>query len=117
MGFNKFTKDTAVRTRLKKNDLVVVRTGREKGKTGRVLRIDAKKGRAFVQGLAMVKKAMRKTAQNDKGGIIEKESSIHLSNLMCYSDKWNAGGRMGSKIKDGKKIRVLRRGGKEEELL
>ena len=53
---------------------------------------------------------------NDKGGIIEKESSIHLSNLMPYSDKWSAGGRLGVQLKGEKKIRILRKAGKETEI-
>ena len=112
----KFTSENIRRktkSRLKKNDMVFIRTGKEKGKTGKILRIDYKSGRAFIQGLNMVKKAMRKSTQNDKGGIIEKEASIHLSNITLWDEKSNTTGRIGAEFKGGRKIRVIRKAGKE----
>src|SRR3989338_2916580 len=98
-----------VKSHLKKNDMVLIRAGKEKGKTGKILRLDYKNGRAFIQGLNMIKKAMRKSAQNEKGGIIEKESSIHLSNLSLWDEKSSTFGRIGAEFKDGEKIRILRK--------
>jgi len=94
----------------------VVNAGKEKGKTGKILRIDLVRGRVFVQSLNMVKKALRPSEQNEKGGIIEKEGSIHISNLLLWDEKSNTSGRTGSKEKGGKKIRVIRKAGKEIEI-
>ena len=74
--------------RIKKNDIVMVMTGRDKGKTGRVIRIFPEDYRALVENINMVKKAKRRTQQDQKGGIISIESSIHLSNF-CYSSSFH----------------------------
>ena len=66
---------------IKKGDLVKVVTGDDKGKTGKVLQVLPDTGRAVVEGLNFAKKHMRKTQDNPKGGVIEKEASIHISNL------------------------------------
>jgi len=66
---------------VKKNDLVMVTTGKDKGKTGKVLRINKKKDRLIVEKVNMVKKHV-KPSQKAKGGIMEMESSIHVSNVM-----------------------------------
>ena len=67
--------------RIKKGDLVKVVTGDDKGKTGKVLQVLPDSGRALVEGLNFAKKHMRKTQDNPKGGVLEKEISIHMSNL------------------------------------
>lgn len=67
--------------RIKKGDLVKVITGDDKGKTGKVLQVLPESGRALVEGLNFAKKHMRKTQDNPKGGVMEKEVSIHMSNL------------------------------------
>jgi large subunit ribosomal protein L24 len=67
--------------RIKKGDLVKVITGDDKGKTGKVLQVLPDSGRALVEGLNFAKKHMRKTQDNPKGGVLEKEVSIHMSNL------------------------------------
>ena len=67
--------------RIKKGDLVKVVTGDDKGKTGKVLQVLPDSGRALVEGLNFAKRHMRKTQDNPKGGVIEKEASIHISNL------------------------------------
>ena len=67
--------------RIKKGDLVKVVTGDDKGKTGKVLQVLPDSGRALVEGLNFAKKHMRKTQDNPKGGVLEKEASIHISNL------------------------------------
>jgi len=67
--------------RIKKGDLVKVITGDDKGKTGKVLQVLPDSGRALVEGLNFAKKHMRKTQDNPKGGVLEKEASIHMSNL------------------------------------
>jgi large subunit ribosomal protein L24 len=93
------------KTKLKKDDQVMVIAGREKGKTGRVLRIDLKKGRVLVEGVNMVKKAVRKKNQNDRGGIMDVEAPLHLSNVQLMT-KAGKNTRATFKIEDGKKTRV-----------
>lgn len=67
---------------VKKGDQVVVLSGAEKGKRGKIISISSKKNRAIVEGLKMIKRHMRKSQQNPQGAIVEREGSIHLSNLM-----------------------------------
>ena len=99
-----------IKTKLKKDDTVKVLTGKEKGKTGRILKIDAANGRVLVQGLNLVKKAVRRKSQQDKGGIIEIEAPIHISNVSLVT-KGGQTTRIGYKIEDGKKVRIARKTG------
>ncbi|MCX8096137.1 MAG: 50S ribosomal protein L24 [Spirochaetes bacterium] len=98
-----------VKTRLKKGDVVIVIAGRDKGKIGEILEIDG--DRAYVKGVNMMKKTLRKTKDNPKGGIITTEGKIHLSNIMIYNKKIGKGDRIGVKIVDGKKVRVFKKTG------
>jgi large subunit ribosomal protein L24 len=70
-----------VKFHVKKGDNVVVLSGREKGKQGRIISVLPKKSRVVVEGLHMMKKHMRKSQQNQNGGIIEREGSVHISNV------------------------------------
>lgn len=99
-----------MKTRIKKDDTVKVLTGREKGKTGRVLKIDRVGGRVIVQGLNMVKKAAKKKSQQDKGGIIEIEASLHISNV-AMTTKSGQVTKIGYKIEKGKKTRIAKKTG------
>jgi len=93
--------------RIKKDDNVKVIAGNYKGQTGRVLRLMAK-DRALVEGINKVKKHMRPSQENPQGGIIEKEMSIHLSNLMLLDKSKPV--KVGFKVLDnGKKSRVNRK--------
>ena len=92
-------------TKLKKNDQVIVISGKEKGKVGRILKIDTKNNRVLVEGINLVKKAKRKKSQNDRGGIIEIEASLHLSNVQIV-DKNGKPTRITYKIEGDKKVRV-----------
>lgn len=74
---------------IRKNDLVQVICGREMGKTGKVMRIQTDRERVFVEKVNMVKKHQRSNAQNRQGGIVEKEASLHLSNVMLVCSKCN----------------------------
>jgi large subunit ribosomal protein L24 len=67
---------------VKKGDQVVVLAGAEKGKRGKIISVSPKKGRAIVEGLKMIKRHTRKSQQNPQGAIVEREGTIHLSNLM-----------------------------------
>jgi len=92
--------------RIRKNDKVVVVSGKDKGKTGKVLRVFPSAQRAIVENINMMKKARRKTQQDQQGGIAEIESPINLSNLMLIDKKTNRGTRIGvSVLKDGSKVR------------
>lgn len=101
-----------IKTKLKKDDTVKVLSGKEKGKTGRILKIDTVNGRVLVQGLNLVKKAVRKKSQQDKGGIIEIEAPIHISNVSLVT-KSGQTTRIGYKFEDGKKVRIARKTGEE----
>ena len=93
--------------RIRKGDTVVVISGKEKGKRGKVLRVVKKTGRVVVERLMMVKRHTKPTQQNSTGGIIEKEGSIHLSNVMPVDPKTGKPTRVRSRTDDkGHKIRV-----------
>ncbi len=97
---------------IRKNDNVVVIAGKEKGKKGKVLSVLVGRNRALVEKLNIVKRAQRPTQKMPKGGIVEKEASIHLSNLMLFCSKCNKGVRSGVKIaKEGKKTRICKKCG------
>ena len=93
--------------RIKKGDNVKVIAGNYKSQTGRVLRLMSNNNRALVEGINKVKKHMRPSQENPQGGIVEKEMSIHLSNLMLLEKSKAI--KVGFKILDnGKKIRINR---------
>ena len=97
------------KSKLRKNDLVVVISGKEKGKTGKILSFNKKKARIFIEGVNLVKKTVKKTRENPKGGIINQEASIHISNVMYYDSSSNKRSRIGYQVdKDKKKIRVFK---------
>jgi large subunit ribosomal protein L24 len=73
--------------RVKKDDIVVVIAGRDKGRQGRVLRVISETQRVVVEGINVMKRHMRPTPQNPEGGIVEKEMPIHLSNVMPWDSK------------------------------
>ncbi len=97
---------------LRKNDTVVVIAGKEKGKSGKVLRLIPATSRLIVEKINMVKRHQRPTATQKQGGIIEKEAPLHVSNVLIRCPKCNAGRRVGHKrLDDGTKVRVCRRCG------
>ena len=98
--------------KIRKGDRVMVRSGREKGRTGEVFEVRPDEDRALVRGINMVKRHQKQSAQQE-GGIISKEAPIHLSNL-AYVDKDGKPTRIGFKIRtDGTKVRVAKRSGAE----
>lgn len=101
------------RIKLKKNDEVIVISGKreDKGKKGTILSIDKKKDRVYVSGINKRRKFMRPTQENPQGGEIEVEQSIHISNVMLFDSKRKKGVRTGTEIVKGMKQRVSR--GKE----
>lgn len=97
---------------IRKNDSVMVISGKEKGKTGKVLRVLPSKESVLIERVNLVKRHSRPRGPQQPGGIVEKEASIPVSNLMIMCDKCNAPVRIGHKIlKDGEKVRICRRCG------
>jgi large subunit ribosomal protein L24 len=95
--------------KIRKGDKVVVLTGKDKGRTGEVTQVMPKEDRAIVSGVNMVKRHQRQT-QSQEAGIINKEASLHLSNL-AIADKDGKPTRVGFKVIEGKKVRVAKRSG------
>ena len=97
---------------IRKNDSVMIIAGKERGKTGKVLRVLLDKDAAIIERVNLIKRHTRPKGPQQPGGIVEKEASIHASNLMIMCDKCNAPVRIGRKIlADGNKIRICRRCG------
>ncbi len=98
--------------RLKKNDVVQVIAGKDKGKTGKVMRLVPKKDRAIVEKINMVKRHMKPSQQVRQGGILEKEAPIAISNLMLVCSKCTDPTRVGYKIlDDDRKVRFCKKCG------
>ncbi|MDR2447972.1 MAG: 50S ribosomal protein L24 [Treponema sp.] len=96
--------------KLKKEDTVEIMTGKDKGKRGRILKILPDKDRVVVEGLNIVKKARKRRNQQDRGGIIEIEAPLHISNVQIICKKCGPT-RIGIKIEEDKKIRVCKKCG------
>lgn len=99
--------------RIRKNDQVVVLAGRDRGKRGRVLIVMPDKHRVVVEGVNLIKRHTRPNPQrNIKGGIVEREASIHVSNVMLVDPETNEPTRIGSRtLADGRRVRVSRKSG------
>ena len=96
---------------VKKNDTVQVIAGKDKGKTGKVLSINKKKDRLIVEKVNIIKRHV-KPGQKTKGGIMERESTISVSNVMVYCEKCSKPVRLGNRLlEDGKKVRFCRKCG------
>ena len=103
---------------LKKNDLVMVVSGKERGKSGRVLRVFPQKNRIIIEKINFVKRHTRPSGQARQGGILEKEAPIHISNVMVVCNKCNSPVRVGQKaLEDGKKARYCKKCGELLDLL
>jgi large subunit ribosomal protein L24 len=99
------------RHKIKKNDEVIVITGRDKGKKGSVLRVFPKLDRVVVQGVNMVKRHTKQSATQG-GGIVEKELPIHVSNIALVDPDGGKATRIGFRmLEDGRKVRIARRSG------
>ncbi len=103
----------AIRIRIRKDDLVEVIAGKDRGKRGRVLQVLRDKARVVVHGVGLIKKHTRPNPQrNIKGGVAEREGSIAVSNVMLVSPEDDRRTRIGSQVlADGRKVRVSPRGG------
>ena len=95
---------------IKKNDTVKVIAGKDKGKNGKVLRVIPKKDRVIVEKINMIKRHMKPNQQTRQGGILEKESPIHISNLMLICSKCTDPTRVGYKVlDDNRKVRFCKK--------
>ena len=91
--------------KIKVGDKVIVLAGDHKGSSGKILKVFRAKNTALVEGVNLVKKHNKPSANNPKGGIVEKESPIHISNISFVTKDGDAT-RIGYKIEDGKKVRI-----------
>jgi len=96
--------------RIRKGDRIQVCAGKDKGKTGKILKVLCSKNRVIVEGINLVKKHMRRRSEAEPGGIKEIPSSIHISNLTLFCPHCNRGTRFGIKILEDKtKLRICKR--------
>ena len=98
--------------KIKKGDKVVVLSGSSKGTKGSVLKVDPEKGKAIVEGVNKIKKHTKPNAENPQGGIVETEAPIYVSKLALV-DSNGKPTRVGYEVKDGKKVRIAKKTGKE----
>jgi large subunit ribosomal protein L24 len=101
---------THVKWKIKKDDFVRIIAGRDRGKQGKVLRVFPEEGRLTVERIHMIKRHTRASQNRQQGGIIEREGTIHISNVMLICTKCGRGVRIGYRmLEDGNKVRVCRR--------
>ena len=102
----------ASKMKIRRDDQVLVISGKDRGKTGRVLRVDPKKERVFVEGLNIVKRHQRpRPGSTDPGGVIEKPGPIHISNVMLLDPSDSKPTKVGVLREDGRRVRINRRTG------
>jgi large subunit ribosomal protein L24 len=105
--------------KIRKEDTVKVISGKDRGKTGRVLRVDAERGRVYVEGVAIRKRHIRPRTlrdtqrQQEVGGVVESEGPIHVSNVMLIDPKSGDPTRVGVKRDGGRRVRVAKKSGTE----
>ena len=105
-----------MKLKIKKNDIVLVTTGNSKGKQGKIVKIFPKENKAIVEGINMISKHTKPDAANPQGGIIKKESKIHISNLMIIDSNTGEPTRVGRRI-DNKKGKIERYSKKTNEAI
>lgn len=100
------------RQRIKKDDTVIVIAGKEKGKTGKVVRVFQDKGTLIVERVNVIKRHRKPQGPQSPGGILEKEAPLHLSNVMLFNAATGKGDRVGVKtLGDGRKVRYFKSNG------
>ena len=110
-GLKERKSNVASKSGIRRNDIVEVVVGKDKGKRGRVLRVHAQEAQVVIEKVNMVKRHT-KPDQKQKGGIVEKEAKIHLSNVMLVCPKTSQASRLGWKtLEDGRKVRYLKKSG------
>ena len=101
-----------IKLKLKKGDEVIVLAGKDKGKTGKIIKMIPKEMKAIVSEINKVKKN-KKPDNNQPGGIIDKEMPMHISNLSFYDPELKKGVKIGFKLSNNKKVRIIKSSGKE----
>ena len=96
----------------KKGDEVIVKVGKNKGKVGKISKVINATDKVVISGVNISKKH-QKPSQDSKGGIIDKEMPVHISNILAYDAKNKKSSKIGFKIEDGKKIRILKSSGEK----
>ncbi len=100
--------------KLKKNDNVMVLAGKEKGKSGKVIKVDREKNRVYIEKINMIKRHIKPRSAQEPGGIIDKEASVNMSNVALYCSKCKKAVRFSINMDDkGKKIRLCKKCGSE----
>jgi large subunit ribosomal protein L24 len=101
--------------KIRRDDDVIVISGKDRGKTGKVMRVDPEKNRVYVEGLNIIKRHTRPSqipgSANAAGGVIEREGPIHISNVMLIDPKDKKRTRIGISRENGKRFRVAKRSG------
>lgn len=101
-------------SKIRRDDEIVVLAGKDKGKQGKVLKVITGKDRVVVEGVNLVKKHQKPNPQlNVAGGIIEKEASIHVSNVAIVNPSTGKADRVGFRVEDGKKVRIFKSSGEQ----
>ena len=100
-----------LQTPIRKNDNVLVTTGKDRGKKGRVIRVVPEKNRLIVEGVNLIKRHTRPNpAKNIKGGVVQREAALHASNVQLVCPECGAQTRIGHKVlEDGRKVRICRK--------
>ena len=101
------------KSHIRKDDTVYVLAGRDKGKTGKVLKVLVDEDRAIVEGINIVSKHSKPSPKNPQGGIVKQEAGVHISNLQLVDPKTGAPTRIGRKTVDGRKVRYAKKSGEE----
>jgi large subunit ribosomal protein L24 len=100
--------------KIRRDDEIVVLAGKDKGKTGKVLKVLSESDRVIVEGVNLMKKHQKPNPQAQvPGGIIEKEASIHVSNVAIVNPSTGKADRVGFRVEEGKKVRVLKSNGEQ----
>ena len=99
--------------KIRKDDTVVVLSGRDKGAKGKILSVDPKAGKVIVEGVSVATKHQKPRRQGEEGGIIKVETPIYVCKVMVVCPKCGKGTRVGHKLVDGKKLRVCKKCGAE----
>lgn len=107
----KLTKRFQPKFHVRKNDIVQVIAGDDKGKKGRVIEVDYLKGRVMIEGINIISKHTRPTSQYPNGGIIKKEAPVHISNVLLLDPKSGQASRIGRREENGKSVRYSKKSG------
>ncbi len=108
-----FTNTTKTKFRLKKGDMIVVIAGKDKGKQAKISKVIAGASRVVVDGVNMITRATKPSQANPQGGLVSKEGTIHISNVMLLDPKTNKPTRVGKKVVKGKITRFAKKSGTE----